>query len=106
VPVSSYHFLQGPLVALLALGVIVLLCRWVFATGHRTSPPPATPPQLPADYGLLEVVSWAGTGEEAAVVQDRLRAAGIRSTLAATEPGFHVLVFAADAARARGLANS
>ena len=40
-PVSSYHFLIGPLIAVAALGVIELLCRWVFSTCLLyTSPSP------------------------------------------------------------------
>ena len=32
---SSSHVLLGPLVALAALGLIVLICRWVFSTTER-----------------------------------------------------------------------
>ena len=33
--VSSYHYLLGPVVAVAALGLIVLMCRWVFSTDAR-----------------------------------------------------------------------
>lgn len=102
---SSYHFLQGPLVAVLALGVIVLICRWVFSTGHRDAPvqPAAAEAVRPADYGLLRPVCRAAP-EQAAVVRARLTAAGIRATTGpAADSAVEVLVFPDDLVRARTL---
>jgi hypothetical protein len=92
-----------PLVALVALGIIVLICRWVFSTDHRTAPPV---PPAPADYGLLEPVTVARTQEDADMLCSVLRDAGIRGTVAAAEGGFAVLVFRTDAVTARGLVRS
>ncbi len=107
VPVSSYHFLQGPLVAVAALAVIILICRWVFSTDHRPARA-ATPsaPTTPADYGLLEPVTRAPTDADARALQRRLHEAGIRSTVSGSADGVDVLVFARDAARARDLVRS
>ena len=92
-----------PLVALAALGLIVLICRWVFSTDHRTAPP--TPPQR-ADYGLLEPVTVVRTREDAEMLCSVLRAGGIRGTVTETEGAFAVLVFRADAGAARDLVRS
>lgn len=109
--VPSYHYMIGPMAALLALGVIVLICRWVFSTGHRDD---RTARRLAAatasarargDYGLLVPVASAPTSAQAEQLRVRLRDAGVRCTVAAGElPGTSaVLVFRADADRARAL---
>jgi hypothetical protein len=99
---SSYHYLEGPAIAAVALGVIVLICRWVFAT-DRTGPPPAGGP---VDYGLLEPVTLVPTLDDALMLRTLLREAGIRGTVADTPGGFAVLVFGADVSRARQLVRS
>jgi hypothetical protein len=106
---TSFSFLYGPLVATAALGVIVLICRWVFAPppAARTRPAPGTPAATASrqDYGLLEPVATCRTPEDAALLRDVLREAGLRGTLAdgATPGEVVVLVFRDDAARARAL---
>ena len=105
--VSSYHYLVGPLVALGALGVIILMCRWVFSTSDRDQ---RTARRLAAaaasrgggDYGLLVPVATARTADDAKMLSALLRDAGIRCTVAGDE----VLVFPTDAARARELVSS
>ena len=106
--VPSYHYMIGPLSALLALGVIVLICRWTFSTQHRDD---RTARRLAAarargDYGLLVPVATASGPGEAEALRDRLRTADVRCTVAEGEqPGtWAVLVFRADAGRARELA--
>jgi hypothetical protein len=105
--VPSYHFMIGPAAALLALGVLILLCRWTFSTSHRDD---RTARRLAAlrsrgDYGLLVPVASAATHDQAAHLREVLRGAGLRCTLAdgATPGTFAVLVFRADAERARTL---
>ena len=104
--VPSYHYMIGPLSALLALGVILLICRWVFSTGHRDD---RTARRLAAarargDFGLLVPVASAPTAAEAQVLRDRLRDAGVRCTTAEGADGRpSVLVFRVDAERARSL---
>ena len=104
--VPSYHYMIGPLSAFLALGVILLICRWVFSTTHRDD---RTARRLAAarargDYGLLVPVASAPTVVEAQVLRDRLRDAGVRCTVAEAADGRpSVLVFRADAERARTL---
>jgi hypothetical protein len=102
--VSSYHYLEGPAIAALALGIIVLICRWVFSTDRPTPPPP--PPSEPSDYGLLEPVTVVRTLDDAHMLRSLLHDAGIRGTVASTTDGFVVLVFSGDASRARALVRS
>ena len=100
----------GPVVAVGALGVIVLLCRWVFSTDTRDRR--AAVGRQPArsarrDYGLLVPVALARTPEDAALLRDVLREAGVRATLAPDPDGrVALLVFRDDAARARDLVAS
>lgn len=96
--------------AMLALAVIVLLCRWVFSTGHRDD---RTARRLAAarsrgDYGLLVPVATVRTPDDATLLREVLGAAGIRCTVAeAQQPGkLVVLVFRADALRARELVST
>lgn len=112
--VSSYHFLLGPLVALGALGVICLICRWVFSTTERDDRVARRLERARSagDFGLLVPVATVRVAADAEMLQDVLRAAGIRATVApvpatgTTPPGWAVLVFRADATRAQGLVRS
>jgi hypothetical protein len=102
VPVSSYHYLEGPLIAVLALGVIILICRWVFSV-DRPAPKPSS---APGDYGLLQPVTVVRTLDDAHMLRSVLRDAGIRGTVADAPGGFAVLVFRDDVSRARDLVRS
>jgi hypothetical protein len=112
--VSSYHFLLGPLVALGALGVIILICRWVFSTTERDDRMARRleKARSAGDFGLLVPVATVRVADDAEMLQGVLREAGIRATVApapATEtspPGWAVLVFRADATRAEQLVRS
>lgn len=101
--VSSYHYLEGPLIACAALGILILICRWVFSTDHRVSPPD---PKAATDYGLLETVAVVRTRDDAEMLRGVLRDAGIRGTVTQTAGAFTVLVFRTDALAARDLVRS
>ena len=60
---SSYSFLVGPLVAAGALGVILLMCRWVFSTTHRDDRTARRLDKARArgDYGLLVQIAQVRT---------------------------------------------
>lgn len=107
---SSYSFLFGPLVASGALLVIVLLCRWVFSTGHRDDRTARRLARLASqgDYGLLVPVATTRTPEDAAMLRALLADAGIRCTTGQDPEGrgTELLVFRADALRARDLVAS
>lgn len=105
--VSSYHYLIGPLVAFGALGVIVLICRWVFSTADRDARTArrtaAALASRGSDYGLLVPVASVRTQDDAQMLRGVLTEAGIRCTVAGDPDGAEVLVFRADERRARGL---
>lgn len=108
---NSYSFLVGPLVACAALVVIILICRWVFSTSHRDARTARRTAVVAAasrggDYGLLVPVASVRTRDDAEMLRVLLRDAGIRCTVAADDDGAEVLVFRADALRARDLVSS
>jgi len=99
---GRYAFLLGPMLALLVVGVLALLLRWAFSTGHslverRARPGPS------GSYGLLVPVFSPGTFIEAEMAVRRLSDAGLKATLAPTTEGPRVLVFPEDLAKARGI---
>lgn len=106
--VNSYHYLLGPLVAVAAMGVLVLICRWVFSTSDRDE---RTARRLEkvrgsGEFGLLVPVATARTEEDVALLRQVLRDAGVRVTTAPAADGIVVLVFRADADRARHLVHT
>ncbi len=108
--VSSYHYLVAPLVASGALLVIILMCRWVFSTSDRDARTARRTAMALArqggDYGLLVPVATARTANDAEFLRAVLRDAGIRCTVSADGQGAALLVFRADAVRARDLVSS
>jgi hypothetical protein len=111
VPITnSYSFLVAPLMAALALGVIVLLCRWVFSTSTRDARTAAQvrKARSSGDYGLLVPIATVRTSDDAEMLRTLLREAGIRCTVTDPERAdtWTVLVFRADALRARDLVSS
>ena len=99
---SSYPHYAGPLIFAVALVVILLLCRWVFTPNH-TAPRRSAEP---GDFGLLVPVAVVRTVDDAQMLRDLLRDAGIRGTVTDVAEGFAVLVFEDDADRARQLVRS
>jgi hypothetical protein len=97
-------YLISPLLALLAVSVLILLLRWAFSTGHslvERRPRQGTE----REYGLLVTVASPTTFVEAEVLRRTLEAAGVRATLAPTVQGPRVMVFPEDAAAARAVLN-
>lgn len=106
--VGSASYVLGPLVALVAVGLIMLLCRWAFSGGQSVVRRPVRHGSGTRDYGLLESVATVRTAQDAALLRDVLASHGIRATVSAasteTDPGrLHVLVFHTDATPARAL---
>jgi hypothetical protein len=99
---SSYPHYAGPLILAVALLVILLLCRWVFAPNHRSRPAP----HERGDFGLLVPITVVRTMDDATMLRELLRDAGIRGTVADAAGGFAVLVFRDDALRAKQLVRS
>ena len=104
----QYANAGGPLIAVVAMMVLVLLCRWTFSPGSRARRAPRAQAPGPRDYGLLVPVAVVRTDDDAELLRGVLVAAGIRGTVA-EGPGAgdrQVLVFRADADRARSLVAS
>lgn len=106
--VSSYHYLLGPLVAVGAMGVLLLVCRWVFSTDHRDD---RTTRRLQkamsaGDFGLLVPVSAVRTRDDAEMLRGVLQAGGIRASVSSDELEHVVMVFSKDEARARLLVSA
>lgn len=88
-------------IAVAALGVIVLICRWAFSTEHRDDRPARRLQKL--DYGLLVPVTTVRTQADAEMLKGVLKDAGIRAGISGE---YEVLVFSKDLDRARGLVAS
>ncbi|HVN11414.1 MAG TPA: hypothetical protein VMT69_04935 [Kineosporiaceae bacterium] len=97
---GSYSFAVDPLLALGAVGVLALLLRWAFSSGHSLVERRSTAGK-PGEYGLLVPVAEPPTFVEAEVMRRRLLDAGLRATLAPTTDGPRVLVFPEDVTSAR-----
>ena len=82
-------------IALLAMLVVALICRWVFTPTHtvvRRKPP--------RDFGLLVAVHQARSRDDALMLRDHLVAEGVRASVT---DAHEVLVFRVDVERARAL---
>jgi hypothetical protein len=104
VPINagSLHFLVGPAIAFVTLGLLALFMRWAFGSGYGQ-----TPTAVPAEDGLLTLVATLSRPESALALRAVLSDAGIRSTIRVPAPHrADVLVFPEDADRARMLAAS
>jgi hypothetical protein len=99
---GSYSYAYGPIVALGVIAVLTLLLRWAFSRGQSVVAAPVRPGP-PDDYGLLAPVATPPTYAEGEILRLRLEDAGVRATLAATNDGPRVMVWPADADRARDL---
>lgn len=97
---GSYNYLFGPVVALLALGVLVLLLRWAFSRGVSLVERPARSGKEQA-YGLLIAVAAPPTFIEGEILRRRLEDAGIKANLASTLDGPRLMVFPKDETAAR-----
>jgi hypothetical protein len=106
-PASAHDVAVGPydisaeLTALVALGVLALIMRWVFRMPRprRSVPPDAADS---AELGLLTVIVSGVTRTDALQRRAILGDAGIRSSMSRRHDGtMDVLVFHADADRAR-----
>ncbi|HEY0402096.1 MAG TPA: hypothetical protein VGD09_08760 [Blastococcus sp.] len=98
---GSLHFLVGPAIAFVVLGLLAFFMRWAFGSGYGRERPPAAP----AEDGLLTLIATLSRRESALALRAVLSDAGIRSTIRIPAPHrADVLVFPEDADRARALA--
>lgn len=96
---GSYSYVYGPLMALVAIGVLVLVLRWAFGRGNSVVERPPLSGN-PDQYGLLDSIASPGTYIEAEILRQRLEASGIKATVAMTNDGPRVMVWPEDRTRA------
>lgn len=95
---------QRMLLAVAALGVLIILLRWTYGGGRRTSLVAQRPSVGHSDeYGLLVAIAAPNTYIEAELSVRRLEEAGIRVTLVTTADGPRVMVFRENESIARQL---
>lgn len=99
---STYSYVFGPLVAVVAIGVFIIILRW---GSKRGSSLVAGRPQrgVETEYGLLVVVSRPPDYIRGEIERRRLEEAGVKATLVQTTDGPRVMVWPADESRARGV---
>jgi hypothetical protein len=105
VPASagSLGYLLTPVVAFLVVGVLALLLRWAFGGRPRSLVERRARAGPRSEYGLLVDVAAPGTFVEGELLRRRLLDHGVRATVAGTDEGPRLMVFAADEHRARRL---
>lgn len=99
---NAYSYVFGPLFAAALITFFVFFLRWAFRRGSSVVAAPAKPGRTD-DYGVLTPIASPGTYVEGEMIRRRLEDAGIRSNLAQTLEGPRILVWPADADRARAL---
>lgn len=102
---SSYHYVVGPVLAMVVIAVLAVVMRWIFGNGtSRTAATAAANRGLPVDHGLLRAVAELPDRAAGSALRAVLSDAGIRSTLGVRKDGrVQVLVFADDLDAARRL---
>ena len=100
---GSYHYVVGPVVAIVVVALLAVALRWIFGTGRSRAA--ATVARTgPVDHGLLRPVAELPDRAAGSALRAVLSDAGIRSTLGVRRDGrVQVLVFADDLDRARRL---
>ncbi len=95
--------ISAELIALVAVGALVLVMRWVFRPSRRRTGP--LPDASDArELGLLTVIITQLPRDDAMRQRARLGEAGIRSSMSRRKDGaMDVLVFHADVDRARAI---
>ena len=102
---GSLHFLVGPAIAFVMLGLLAFFMRWAFGSGYGRGKQRGGPPAVPEEDGLLTLIATLSRRESALALRAVLSDAGIRSTIRVPTPHrADVLVFPEDADRARALA--
>lgn len=103
---GSYSYLFGPIVAFVAMGVLVLILRWAFSAKRTSVVAAAAKPGPAADYGMLVSIAAPANYVEGEMLRRTLEDAGIRANLASTLDGPRVMVWPKDEYRAREVLTS
>jgi len=103
---NSFSYVFGPLVAFIAIGVLVLLLRWAFNNKKTSVVAAAAKPGNESDYGMLVSVASPANYIDGEMLRRRLEDAGIRANLATTLDGPRVMVWPTDEDKARRVLTS
>ncbi len=99
---NAFSYAFGPLFAAIPIVVLILILRWSHRRGASVVAAPAQP-GTPDEYGLLVPVGAPATYVEGEMLRRMLEEQGVRTTLASTLDGPRLMVWPADADRARAL---
>lgn len=102
---GSYSFLYGPVIALIAVGGLMLVSRWMSGQSSSLIERPATPGAA-EEYGLMIPVADPRTSREADRIAVQLAEAGVRSRSVDTTEGLRIMVWSEDVATARAILDS
>jgi hypothetical protein len=99
---GSYSFLVGPLIALVAIGALMLVSRWMTGQQGSLIERPARRGSA-EEYGLMIPVASPASPAAADQLLARLRQAGVPSRAVDTTEGLRVMVWAEDVNAARAV---
>lgn len=99
---GSFSFLVGPLIAVIAIGGLMLVSRWMSGQRESLVERPARP-GAEEEYGLMIPVASPRSSRESQRVAAQLASAGVRARAVETTEGPRVMVWAEDVARARAV---
>jgi len=97
---NAYSYAFGPVFAAALIIFFVFFLRWAFRRGSSVVAAPARAGRTD-EYGVLVPIASPATYVEGEIMRRQLEDAGIRCNLAQTLEGPRVLVWPADAERAR-----
>lgn len=103
---NSFSYVFGPMVAFIAIGVLVLVLRWAFNSKKTSVVAAAAKPGSETEYGMLIPVAAPSNYVDGEMLRRRLEDAGIRANLATTLDGPRVMVWPNDEQRARAVLTS
>lgn len=95
-------YLAGPLIVLLAIGLLLLVARWASGQQGSLIARPATRGHA-EEYGLMVPVASPADGDEADRITATLVRAGLRAQSVQTSDGWRVMVWTEQVDTARAL---
>lgn len=102
---GSFSFLFGPVMAVLALVVLVFVMRWAFSSGVSHVAAPARRGR-PTEYGMLTPIAEPADEDQALAMQRILANAGYSATIVDTTQGLRVMAWPAQADAAAAVLDS
>jgi len=99
---NSFSFAFGPVIGLLAIGVMVLILRWAFARGKSVVERPSQKGS-PDEYGMLIPIAPPADYIQGEILRRTLTDSGIKATLATTTEGPRILIWPGDEQRAQSI---